>query len=116
MRHDMKLAEAPFRKIQNGTKTIEMRLWDEKRRLIKAGDEILFLNTSNNETLLTGVTKLHIFSTFADMIQNLGHERLGYLEKPTESHGMYSIYKQEDEAKYGVVGIELALAPSILAS
>ena len=31
MKHEMKLNNEPFERIKNGTKTIEMRLNDEKR-------------------------------------------------------------------------------------
>jgi len=42
MIHKMKLNESPFERIKNGTKTIEFRLYDEKRRQIKIGDKIEF--------------------------------------------------------------------------
>lgn len=38
----MKLQQKPFDSIKTGQKTIEMRLNDEKRRLINIGDEIEF--------------------------------------------------------------------------
>ena len=40
MIHRMKLNESPFERIKNGTKTIEFRLYDEKRQQIKVGDKI----------------------------------------------------------------------------
>ena len=42
MLHKMKLNEGPFERIKNGTKTIEFRLYDEKRQQIKVGDKIEF--------------------------------------------------------------------------
>ena len=42
MVHQMKLLESPFERIKNGTKTIEFRLFDEKRKQIKIGDQIEF--------------------------------------------------------------------------
>ena len=42
MIHKMKLNESPFERIKNGTKTIEFRLYDEKRRQVKIGDKIEF--------------------------------------------------------------------------
>ena len=42
MLHKMKLQEDPFERIKNGTKTVEFRLYDEKRRTIQIGDEIEF--------------------------------------------------------------------------
>ena len=40
MIHKMKLKESPFERIKNGTKTIEFRLYDDKRKKVKIGDEI----------------------------------------------------------------------------
>ena len=34
MIHKMKLQESPFERIKNGTKTVEFRLYDEKRSKI----------------------------------------------------------------------------------
>ena len=42
MLHEMKLNENPFERMKNGTKTIEFRLNDEKRKKIKIGDKITF--------------------------------------------------------------------------
>ena len=38
----MKLNESPFDRIKNGTKTVEFRLYDDKRKQIKVGDKIEF--------------------------------------------------------------------------
>lgn len=35
MKHEIKLNNGPFERIKNGTKTIELRLNDEKRQLLK---------------------------------------------------------------------------------
>ena len=42
MLHCMKLNRDPFEKIKSGSKTIEMRLFDEKRQRISVGDFIEF--------------------------------------------------------------------------
>ena len=52
MEHNMKLNPSPFEKIRTGSKTIELRLYDEKRRAISVGDTITFVNTEDaNDTL-----------------------------------------------------------------
>ncbi|MBQ1852397.1 MAG: ASCH domain-containing protein, partial [Lachnospiraceae bacterium] len=38
----MQLQPEPFDLIKSGAKTIELRLYDEKRRKIRIGDEIVF--------------------------------------------------------------------------
>ena len=45
MLHEMRLKPDPFEGIEAGKKKIEFRLCDEKRRLIKPGDKILFTKT-----------------------------------------------------------------------
>lgn len=42
MKHCMKLNDNPFAAIEKGEKTIELRLYDEKRKKINVGDEIEF--------------------------------------------------------------------------
>ena len=54
MKHEMKLNNGPFERIKNGTKTIELRLNDEKRQLLKIKDLIEFTNRTNNEKMFYG--------------------------------------------------------------
>ena len=52
MQHIMRLNPAPFAMVERREKTIELRLNDEKRRLINVGDEITFINTEDNRKTL----------------------------------------------------------------
>ena len=51
MTHEMDIWHDSFVKIKEQTKTIEMRLFDEKRSLISTGDTIIFTDTSNKEKI-----------------------------------------------------------------
>lgn len=109
--HRMKLQSSPFRKIQNGSKTIELRLNDEKRQQVQVGDFIEFTMLDDTAQKLTvRVTALHYFNSFAELYAALQKEMLGYVadETPNPDHmdAYYPRYKQE---KYGVLGIELRL-------
>ena len=109
MIHKMKLNPAPFEMMKSGQKTIELRLYDDKRQLINVGDEIVFTNTVTGETLQTKVLKLHRFDSFADLYKSLPLLKCGYtseiLHKASpEDMGKY--YSVEEQTKYGVVGIE----------
>ena len=65
MIHKMNLHDEPFKKIKNGTKTVEMRLNDEKRRQIKIGDTITFyLMPDLKESITTEVLDLYTTDTF----------------------------------------------------
>ena len=58
--HTMKLQNLPFIAMKEGRKTIELRLYDEKRQQIHSGQMIEFTNIETNETLKVKVIDLHI--------------------------------------------------------
>ena len=110
--HKMNLQDSPFQKIKSGEKTIELRLLDEKRQKIKAGDTILFTNTATGETLRATVVKLHTFPSFAELYASLPLLQCGYTpEDIGAAHpaDMEQYYSPEKQKKYGVVGIELSV-------
>lgn len=108
--HNMKLQPSPFEMIKSGKKTIELRLNDEKRKLIKPGDKIIFTNVSTGEELKKTVLKLHLFESFAELYNTLSLLKCGYTEDDVENADpadMEQYYSREEQAKCGVVGIEL---------
>ena len=110
MKHEMKLHNQPFNSIKRGSKTIEMRLYDEKRRLIHAGDIIEFTNRITNEKIIVEVTKLHIFNNFEELYKKFDKVLLGYKETEDASpNDMNIYYSKEEQDKYGVVGIEIKI-------
>ena len=114
--HHMKLHPSPFEMIKSGEKTIELRLFDEKRRQIKPGDTIIFTNTATGETLKRTVYKLHCFDSFESLYQSLPLLQCGYTQEdihratPSDMEQYYSV---EEQRKYGVVGIELCRTEQI---
>ena len=110
--HHMKLNPEPFGMIKSGKKTIELRLFDEKRQKIKVGDSIVFTNTDTEETLSARVVKLHRFDSFEELYQSLPLLQCGYTAEDIEQASpadMQQYYSAEEQEKYGVVGIELDL-------
>lgn len=109
MHHDMRLFQSPFERIRNGTKTIELRLYDEKRRKVSLGDIIRF--NYDDEKIFVRVTGLLIYPTFEDLISDVGLAPFGYDENFKEEFikRMYNIYTKEKEEKYGVVGIKIKI-------
>ena len=78
MTHTMQLQPSPFEMIRNGTKTIELRLFDEKRKKIRVGDTILFTNTTSRETLSVRVLELLVFDSFETLYSRLPLLECGY--------------------------------------
>ena len=104
----MHLDDKYFKKIKNGTKTIEIRLYDEKRRELKVGDIITFDNRSNDEKLEVKVTNLYVYKNFEELYKHHDKITLGYNEDEIVSPSdMRMYYSFEDTIKYGVVAIEI---------
>ncbi len=111
MTHKMRLNPQPFEMIKNGKKTVELRLYDEKRRLLQIGDEIEFISTDDDaERILCRVRQLHRFDSFKELYESIPLLRCGYTEDNISSASytdMEKYYTVEEQSKYGVVGIEI---------
>ena len=68
MTHEMDIWHDSFVKIKEQTKTIEMRLFDEKRSLISTGDTIIFTDTSNKEKIDCMVINMYRYLSFEECI------------------------------------------------
>ena len=105
MKYEMKLKENPFERIKNGTKTIEFRLYDEKRSKIKIGDQIEFSKLPElQEKLLVEVLDLYRDESFEKLFSNL---LTNEEEVRRKAMAMREYYSLEEEKKYGVVGIKI---------
>lgn len=113
MTHEMNLHDAPFDMIKSGKKIYELRLWDEKRRGIKIGDEILFTRSRGGEdSMRTIVVGLHLFDSFTELYAALPLLKCGYTEEDIDGadpSDMDIYYSKEKQAAYGVVAIEIKL-------
>lgn len=108
----MRLQKEPFELIKLGKKTIELRLYDEKRQKIKVGDKIEFTNRDTNETIETLVIALHRYDSFKELYQHFDKSLLGYNEEQIPNYqDMELYYPISDQEQYGVVGIEIKLLP-----
>lgn len=108
--HQMKLATAPYNNIASGKKLIESRLFDEKRQQINIGDQIIFSENDKPEnSVTTKVMGLLRYQTFKELFADhdpslFGEDSLDFLLNQIKQ-----FYSDEDEQRYGVVGIRLEL-------
>jgi len=91
-----------------GKKTVEGRLYDEKRRKINVGDYIKLMDENGREAYFKVLNILQ-FSSFEEMIRNIGIEKV--LPNVTSLEDAVAIYREfyseEEEKKYGVCAIVL---------
>ena len=108
---ELRLHSKYFELIKQGTKTIEMRLLDEKRQQYKIGDILIFKKRpEETEILTTKIVNLHKVKTFKDLYDRFDKVKLGYGENEVANpEDMQEFYPIEEQQKYGVVGIEIEL-------
>ena len=108
MIHKMNLWNDSFKAIKDGWKTIEMRLNDEKRAVIKVNDIIEFTNATTKETMSCLVLKLYHYKTFDELYKSHSKISIGYKENEIANpNDMLAYYTINDINKYGVLGIEI---------
>ena len=109
---EMKLHDTPFYQLKSGEKTVELRLFDEKRRGISKGDVIVFSRRQNpSETIKASVVALHCYPTFAELFATPLFQKCGWSDlSPAEAKAeMRRYYSEQEEIRYGALGIELEL-------
>ncbi len=108
MIHELHLNNGPFLAIKSGNKTIEMRLFDEKRSTYKVNDILIFENRSTSEILKTKIINLHRFDSFEELYSKFDKTALGYLPSEiADPKDMEAYYPIEEQSKHGVIGIEI---------
>jgi len=108
--HKMKLSILPFKKIINGKKVIESRLYDEKRRQINPGDRIDFIcNNDLSKSVPTTVIALYHYSNFENLFSDFSPSFFGRNSKEELVEEIRSFYSKEEQEEYGVIGIKIKI-------
>lgn len=105
--HALQLATIPFDAIRSGQKTIESRLYDEKRQLIQIGDELIFTNRENTEqTVTVRVVGLLRYETFGSLFSHNDPAKFGGESVEWLENQINEFYNLDEQRENGVVGIE----------
>ena len=108
MKHEVKLNNGPYVNIKNDTKTIELRLNDDKRQLLKIKDLIEFTNKETLEQMLVEIQNLYHYPSFDELYKHFDKVSMGYKENDVaDPKDMEKYYSKEEQEKYGVLGIEI---------
>lgn len=108
--HEMNLQSKYFDFIKDGTKRIELRLYDEKRRSIQLGDIIEFAK-SDDEKFKAEVVGLLRYNSFADLFEDFDISILAdsSMTKQELLEVLGEFYSEEKQAEFGVIGIRIKL-------
>lgn len=104
--HNMNLYPLPFDAVRSRTKTVEMRLNDEKREKIRIGDLIRFTNVESGEELLVRVLDRRVFQSFEELYACYDKVSIGYKPDEEEDPGdMLLYYTKEKIKRYGALAL-----------
>ena len=108
--YDMNLNPGPFESIKSGSKTVEMRLNDERRVGIEKGELIRFTNVETGEILLVRVLDKSVYPSFKELYSCYSKTSIGYKEnEDADPSDMLTYYTEENIAKHGALALEIEL-------
>lgn len=106
----MNLYPSPFELVKLNLKTIEMRLYDEKRKQLNVGDIIVFSQSETKEEIIAEIKDIKVFKSFEELYASYPKSKLGYMPNEVANpKDMENIYSKENTIKYGVIAIEIVL-------
>ena len=108
--HEMNLQPRYYDYIKNGTKRIELRLFDEKRQKIKLGDEIIF-SKSESDKFVAKVIGLLRYDTFEHLFNDFDINVLAddSMSKDELLDVLEEFYTPQKQKQYSVIGIRVEL-------
>lgn len=105
----MRLKATPFAQIVSGKKTIEARIYDEKREHVELGDTIVFtLVDDATQKVETKVIGLHRYEDFGTMFTHTDVTKFGGEDAKNMTSQMLAYYDQAEQDANGVIGIEFS--------
>lgn len=110
MEHILKLQPKYFDYINNGTKKIELRLFDEKRKKINIGDTIIFQKEPELENeIKVKVIGLLRYNSFKELFEDFDIEIMAdkSMTKKELLNVLEEFYTPEKQKQYGVIGIRI---------
>ena len=118
MNHEMGLFPENFENVKRGKKQREYRMYDDKRRKIKIGDTITFINTQTQETVVVvvDVINMHLYKDFKTCYTDFWEQDFSNRGQPLEQiieNTYNNWWSKELEEKYGCVVIDIKLANPI---
>ena len=105
MKHILKIHAFSFKKIVDGSKTIDIRLFNEQHQLIRPNDIIEFICDDLNERILCLVKAFLVFDTVDNMIDVLPPSLFGYPNREEIKVRARRLFSIEEQLKYNIMGI-----------
>ena len=108
--YKMGLQKQYFDFMKDGTKRIELRLYDEKRQKIALGDLVDFVDPDGRK-ISTRIIGLLKYESFKDLFEDFDIAVLadGSMSKQKLLQDLERFYTPEQQEQYGVLGLRIEL-------
>ena len=110
MKHTMKLSEPYYSLVKKNEKTVEIRVYDEKRQKLKIKDTIIFTKQDGSGKFKRSIINLVISKNFETSIRNATLKKcmpnIRTIKEAVNIYHSFPNYK-ENAKQYGVVAIYL---------
>lgn len=104
---DYKITEQVYNWIINGTKNIEVRLYNEKSSQIKINDVINFKVLNNEEkSIKVRVVELLIYEDIKTLLKNVDIKNVGEVNEEILEKMFNDIFGEEKVKSHNVIGIK----------
>ena len=107
--HRMRLCSDPYDKVASGSKTIELRLYDEKRKGVRVGDTIVFERFEDaGGSIPAIVIGVDVYPDFRAMFRDIDLVAAGYAPEDlqdADAADMNRFYSPEEQANCCAVAI-----------
>lgn len=106
--HKMKLSEPYYTLVKSNKKTVEIRVYDEKRKQLKIGDKIMFSKTDGSGEFTKKIKKLQISQDFESALRRSTLKKtlpnICKIRDAVDIYHSFPNYKEEAK-KFGVLSI-----------
>ncbi|QGZ97750.1 Cof-type HAD-IIB family hydrolase [Mycoplasma sp. NEAQ87857] len=101
----LNISDKYFKLINQGSKTVEIRLNDPRRYGLKEGTLINLINDQTQDELCVKIKRVTKYNSFKDLLTNEDTSKTQL--SLSDLDVLYQFYSIENEAKYGVLAIEV---------
>lgn len=106
--HRMSLQTEHYYLLKSGVKTVELRLLDDKRKLLNVGDSIEFSDASDSQDCFNArIIALHKHPTFDVLCDSVSGKQCGFETREDLLKVLEEFYPLSRQNDFGVVGIEI---------
>lgn len=105
-----RITEQVYDWIKNGTKNIEIRLYNEKSSKIKINDIINFKVLDDDEKIIkVKVIGLLIYKDIESLLKDVNINKIADVDKITLIDMLYNIFSEEKVKTHNIIGIKFEI-------